>query len=183
MTPQGLVFSPDGKNLASAGSFAVQLWEVASGKLLQRWGNSQENVALVTSALTFSADGRLLAAVVDDKIHLWNTNNGKQLRTFPIPEIRVQSLVFSPDGKMVTMVGAATKPKTWEVATGKELGGLQPVKLPEDSLPELATLSPDGKVMADVDAKALHLWDTVAGKPLCSIPGESLCIFSPDARS
>jgi WD40 repeat protein len=138
-----LVFSPDGKALASTShSFklpnktepaAVRLWDVAT------W---EEKVKLKDNEgtfhhPTFSPDGKVLAAVVGwkdgldvDHVILWDTSTGKQLGTLKEEKGRnFRSLAFSPDGKTL-LWGTASRPgdhpiRLWNWAEQKPNGSLK----------------------------------------------------------
>jgi WD40 repeat protein len=69
-----LVFSPDGRMLASVGSDqAVHLWDAGSGQLLCTLADHPEPVR----GVAFSPDGRLLATAGQDcVVYLWDTTTG-----------------------------------------------------------------------------------------------------------
>ncbi len=81
-----LVFSPDGKKLASSGrtvgkngehtNYVIDLWDVATGKNLhQRVRHTGE-----INALVFSPDGRSLASASEDRtIRVWDVATGKEI--------------------------------------------------------------------------------------------------------
>jgi RNA polymerase sigma factor (sigma-70 family) len=138
-----LVFSPDGKSLASTShSFkfpnksepaAVRLWDVAT------W---EEKVKLKDNEgtfrrPTFSPDGKVLAASVgwndefgEDRIILWDTSTGKQLGMLKEEKGRnLRAMVFSPDGKTL-LLGTRSQPgddpiRLWNWAEQKANGSLK----------------------------------------------------------
>src|SRR5262249_52240064 len=127
---QGLAFAPDGKVLASGSNFGggVCLWEVATGRALQRlvvpnWATS----------VAFSPDGQRLAPA-GDAAWLLDASTGKELRRLqPDQYLSLGVVAFSPDGR--TLAAGLTRglrafgPKgaaviLWDAAAGKELGRL-----------------------------------------------------------
>ncbi len=112
-----VVFSPDGKVLASAfGSTAqVSLWDTTSWQELgQPLTGSQGEV----DALAFSSDSRSLAAAGGDKlVHLWDLSQGAPLDT-PLDGQGdvIDCLAFSLDGQWLAAGGANNTWTIWKVA-------------------------------------------------------------------
>lgn len=82
-----LSFSPDGRYLASGywyQSFSVELWEVASGKLLRTLEGHQGDV----SSVEFSPDGkRLVSTSADGSVRIWDARTGECLITrYDVPD-------------------------------------------------------------------------------------------------
>jgi WD40 repeat protein len=111
-------FSPDGRLLASIGrqegSGAVSVWDVATGKELQRPKHTSWGICAA-----FSPDSRLLAAGGMRDLILWDVATGNEVRRMRTG--RVYSAAFSPDGKTVAAATQAGEITQWEVATGRLL--------------------------------------------------------------
>jgi WD40 repeat protein/serine/threonine protein kinase len=210
LTHQGaawhVVFSSDGKRLASAGNrpapdgpgggFAeVKVWDPLSGKeLCTLEGQERE----IWSALAFSPDGQLLATghlhdrngVVGNVAYLWDANTGRKLRTFAGHTQPVQSVAFSPDGRYLAsgsakpsdFVGTTGELKLWEVSTGRRLLDLR------GHLGIFAlAFSPDGRRLASAGVdQTIKLWDPANGKEVLTLRGHSDTVrslaFSPNGQ-
>jgi WD40 repeat protein len=97
-----IAFSPDGKLLASGGNDGTtSLWEVATGKELHRIEGRNGECVFVT----FSPDGSILAFAGrwDTRIGLLEIPTKKVILQFGWHPQTVTSIVFSPDGKTLSM--------------------------------------------------------------------------------
>ncbi|MGF1577940.1 MAG: WD40 repeat domain-containing protein [Gemmataceae bacterium] len=96
-----LVFSPDGRVLATVGTGPVILWDVQNGEIVQRIGES-------ISAVSFSPDGRTLALAEkpNGTIRLWDLAQQQFIAELDGSR-SVQTLAFSPSGKQLAFAGAA----------------------------------------------------------------------------
>ena len=101
---KAVVFSPDGKSLATASFFerGVRLWDVGSGKLLRSFAGHR----LGTNTIAFSPDGSTLATGGSDGLlRLWNVANGDLKSTLDGESIGLLSVVFLPDGHSLAAAG------------------------------------------------------------------------------
>jgi RNA polymerase sigma factor (sigma-70 family) len=176
-----LVFSADGKRLASTNKKEARLWEASSGKLLRTFSMGSGNCG----SLALSPDGKTLAAWADgkndQKIHWWDVATGKEVGQADAGRVGYCPLAFSPDGK--TLVAAE---RWWEVSTGKLLPSLPGQGTSRNDTTFGLVFSADGKRLA-AGRKKIMLWDIPTGKPLGSVGGHTAEVLTaaylPDGKT
>ncbi|MEH1858604.1 MAG: AAA-like domain-containing protein [Nostoc sp.] len=177
-----VVFSPDGKTLASASrDKTIKLWNRETGKEITTLRGHSDRVISVV----FSPDGKTLASASHDKtIKLWNRETGKEITTLRGHSDRVYSVVFSPDGKTLASASRDKTIKLWNFDTGKEITTLTG----HSSLVFSVVFSPDGKTLASASYnKTIKLWNRETGKEITTLRGHSdwvnSVVFSPDGKT
>jgi WD40 repeat protein/serine/threonine protein kinase len=178
-----VVFSPDGKTLASGNSVSgtIKLWDVATGRTRHTFYASTGRVY----CLAFSPDGRTLSsASYDGTVGIWD------LAARPSPAVlrghtgTINSVSFSPDGKLLASRSLDQTIKLWDPVTGQERGTL-PVSC---GSVQALTFSPDSKMLATGNLDStVRLWDVVTRKELAILKGHmkevASLAFSPDGRT
>jgi RNA polymerase sigma factor (sigma-70 family) len=162
-----LVFSPDGKRLASGGDRALRLWDTTTGKQLHLFGQGHGQTG--TDGVAFSPDGKVLAVGSHDPaVHLWDVATARELRRLPTGFPRVDTLAFAPDGKQLA-VGCGSSIRIWDPATGKEQ---EPLPSRSDGRTWGMAYSRDGKYLATGSESAVvRLWDLATRKERSSEGG------------
>jgi len=136
----GLVFSPDGKTLATTGRCdssdtegsclgGIQLWDVADGEPISQ--PMRSSTASAISTMVFSPDGQILVSGGLDGIILWDVNTRKpfiQPSSFLMDPQRVESLAYSHNGTMIASVNQDQTLTLWDAKTGQRIGN--PLELP-----------------------------------------------------
>jgi len=125
-----IVFSPDGKQLASTGEL-TRLWDIATGKEL-RTLTGRKNVGY---PLAFSPDGRFLAtggsggAGESEAVLVWEVMTGKKVRQFQGHYTLITSLVFAPDSRSLASGGSDSMILLWDLTSRTKDGRPQPARL------------------------------------------------------
>jgi WD40 repeat protein len=114
---KSVVFSPDGKTLATAGNNKIVLWTGSSGKL-QQSGTPLAAGNEAMNAVAFSPDSRTIASASDDgTARLWDIETHQQVG----PPLMagsggVNDVTFSPDGKVLATGSSDGTAQRWNVA-------------------------------------------------------------------
>jgi RNA polymerase sigma factor (sigma-70 family) len=187
--------SRDGSTFAAvSGQDSASLWDVATGKLLGRFGTG-----VLTAAL--SPDGKTVrAGCRDGHVRVWDVPTGKELRDC---DVGGNVELFSPDGKVAASYLSAEKAgpgqyvvRLWDVDAGKELCGVCRGE-PWDFY-RGAAFSADGKLLAAAggfaspsdgvkpEDGAARVWEVATGKEVWrtapDAAGTCSVGFSPDGK-
>ena len=97
---------------------------------------------------------------------------------------RINSAVFSPDGKTVLTASSDRTARLWDPATGRPVGGAMVHQGPVKT----AAFSPDGTtVLTGCNEKTVRLWNAATrqplGKPMVHQGEVESVTFSPDGKS
>lgn len=180
---QDIVYSPNGKILASCSGSTIDLWDVSTGLKIRSTtgGNGRTSYA----SLAFNPNGAELAAAIGDTIEIWNIRNGKLLTTLKGPPAlesdgAVQAIAFSKKGLLAS--GSREKTITlWnlESKTSKILA--------KNLKSSVLVFSPDGSTLSVLaDDKQIYLL-TVSDGSKAILKGHRATVesvaFSPDGKT
>ncbi len=172
-----ITFSPDGQTIASISDRRiVQLWNPVSRKYKHTLTGYRKEVGHVT----FSSDGKTLASGSgfshDNTLCLWDTTSGEHKSPLITPHKsitrrgirKINSIVFSPDGKTVENID-------WYVSNFT-------------SDPDGGTISPDQRMIASIsDVNIIRLLDVASKKYIHIFTGHTSHVnavaFSPNGQT
>jgi len=118
---------------------------------------------------------------------LWDVRTGRELlKLDKFDRGMVESVDFSPDGRILATGSRDNAVRLWDVATGREL-----LKLKGHSTQQGVIFSPDGKTLAywagDHSRSDIYLWDVATGKRLLKLSIRYSFVrslaFSPDGKT
>ncbi|HZO34335.1 MAG TPA: WD40 repeat domain-containing protein, partial [Gaiellaceae bacterium] len=180
MGAAGVMFSPDGRRLATAGiDGMLRIFDLRTGRSI---GTTRVRGSL--QDLDFAPDGRLLAAAgLSGDIAVWNVAERRLVRTIHHHDA-ILTVRFSRDGSVIATGDLPGNVDFWDPVTGRRvgrtLGGQNGLVLSvsfDRQGTRLLTTSTDGK---------LRLWDIASGKLVgAALPGADTGgwgTFFPDGR-
>ena len=184
--PAGVIgdikYSPDGKCLAVAHSFGVDLYDPQTWQIVRRLDGHKSAV----TAIDFTRDGKKLAtAGLDGSIRVWDMESGRST-TLLISIPRIHQLIWGPEGRRL----ACNRGEDLCMLDTQNAKKLFCHQLGAHSLVALA-YSPDGRHLARStymdEVFRIHQYDAHTGEEIRVLEGHSLdvvsLVFSKDGNS
>jgi len=196
-----VAFSPDSKlALSGSNNKIMKLWEVSTGRELRTFKIKNPKSSSGANSVAFSPDSKLALSVGDSyygflylswnhPIKLWEVSTGRELRSFEGHSSFVNSVAFSPNGKLL-LSGSDNRLyykfddnlKLWDVSNGREIRTFKGHSSDVSSV----AFSPDGKLALSAGGKTIKLWDIATGRNILTFQGHSSDVssvaFSPDGK-
>jgi WD40 repeat protein/serine/threonine protein kinase len=114
-----VVFTPDGKQLASGGwDNTIKVWDLANGTVMQ----TIQGPPGFVEEIAFSPDGKQLAAAYEvNCVRLWEVATGRELAAFHGHALFVHGLAFHPDGRRILSGSLDGTVKVWDTVTSRPI--------------------------------------------------------------
>jgi WD40 repeat protein/serine/threonine protein kinase len=183
-----VVFSPDGRRIASAGlDQTIKIWDARTGDEVLTLRGHIDNI----TCLTFSADGHQLASASQDTtVRIWDATpepeQRSEYRSLLAHTGSVTDVAFHPkDENFLVSAGTDGTVRMWDARTGKEIDTLT---LPPSYTPVKVAFSRDGRHLATIrlHVSSVGVWEVDSRKQVGEFrrqrDGELCLTFSPDGR-
>jgi WD40 repeat protein len=159
-----VVIAPDNQNIVfKEGSMqmgdAVGLWNTATGKVEHYFDPSNPDTNHWDSAPAISPDSRLVAAGIDNQVYIWELASGKKRFILNGHNQDINSVGFSPDGKLLASDDQDGIVRLWDVKTGKFIKIISGT----DGEVYAVEFSPDGSQL-NIESNSTYHWDLETGK-------------------
>jgi len=158
--------SPNGDRVAALVSGdGLMVWDLNKGQMAY----SLSKVGAIH--LDWSPDGKWLAlGGWDDSIRFLRAEDGRTMRSIPAHTEQVQSVAFSPDGKLIAS-SSMRSVKVWQFSSGTLL---QKISVSGGWVPSVK-FSPDGKYLAATSADGkIEVWQVSNGLRMAELPVPAL---------
>jgi len=182
------LFSFDDKFIVTTSDRFAYIWEVQSGKLVQKIENNQPIHAAI-----LNNENKLLLLAEDSIIHIYETTSGKRLFSINESTNWGNSIIHSFDGKRIATISSSsnsadTKINVWDITTGKQLNSFSHDKslhlelFSNIGLPKL-NISSNGRFLSNVMWSFLgptmtEIFDLEENKNLFQLKGQTNQVVS-----
>lgn len=163
----GIAVSPDGTEVASAGSDGtIRIWELNTGRPVGEPFTGHDGAVW---SVAFSPDGKMLVSAGNDHtVRRWDTRSHKQIGD-PMTghDDVVRSVAFSPDGATVVSGSFDRTARLWDAHRGTPIGN--PLRGHKGWVFAVA-FSPDGRRVATGGYDhTVGVWDVATGLPVAPL--------------
>ena len=182
----GVVFSPDGKQIFSSGDDGmVYGWNVSDLRGFHRTKEPVYQLGPIGTAawgVAYDSAANVVAAggITDGHdIHYWNLDEAPSDGVMPTSRRLsghrkyVTTLQFSPDGKVLASASHDGSARLWDLSEGKELS-ISPLRGHSGDVRALAFSNDGRSIMTGGSSdRSIRIWDSVTGESKCSLHGHT----------
>jgi WD40 repeat protein len=145
-----LVFSPDGRTLASSDLHGTVILRDEGLAEVKRWpiGSAIQDMAFAPNSQSLAIAGESSAIAV------WDVGSGVESRRFHGHRGGVTTLAFTPDGARLVSGSIDETVRLWDVASGEEILSLAGVR----GIVGYVAVSPDGRRIIACES-VIRVWD------------------------
>jgi len=184
-TTRCIVFSPDGRRLASGGELGGLRFDAVRDLSASALGQMVSPLGQGPLLLAFETVARRTMG----KVSIWDVVSGKKISTLEGHTEEVSGIAFSPDGGLLASGSVDGTARIWDAASGQEV--LPPLRGQAKWIRSLA-FSPSGKLLVTAGGGSrkgkgeVIIWDVRNGQRIRTLlahtQGVSSVAFSPDGR-
>jgi WD40 repeat protein len=185
-TLTALAFSPDGEQIAAAGTFShLSIWEVDTGLELLSFPIQSRTSSRVM--IRYSPVGERLALVTDSNVVLFDMATGTQTRELTNEAQRAQftDICWSQDGAHFLASTLEPAAVAWDAESGKLVRRFEAKK--ERVFSTSITISADGQTLVAATGGILHFWRFADGQHLKDVELDAKYIhtldLTPDSKT
>ncbi|KAJ3029133.1 hypothetical protein HDV00_009722 [Rhizophlyctis rosea] len=157
---KNMALTPDGNILVTGHDFAVKVWDIRTGSMLQTFRESSGGSIVQIEHVAVSSDGRLVVAGAWNQVSdhhyavVWETDSGKSLHHLEHGEREVRAIAVSANEKVAACLPESVK--IWDVAKGRRMFDL------DHQMAEAAVFAAEGNVIT-MSQQLLKVWDASNG--------------------
>jgi WD40 repeat protein len=177
-----IVFSPDGKMIATGGADGkVRRWDAVT---LKEVGTVIDPCQQHCQNVTYLDAATLVSFGFQETVKFWDATTGQPKLAFAGSELQVTALAYAPDGRHVAVGGGDSPIRVWDAASGQQVAQLRNGTSGVTCL----HFSPDGRSVFSGDYDGgLRLWDWAkGGAPIKNFSDHKSSFysvaFSPDGK-
>lgn len=175
-----VVFSPDGRQLATVGGDGItRTWAVSANNSIKPQARfepaSRDPAQTPISTVAFAPDGRqLVTGGADGLLRIWDVRTGAEVRSLRGHTDWITAASYRPDGQALVSVGVDQAVRLFDLARGEltaTIGHAMPIVS--------VAVSGDGKqILTGSEDLTIKLWDYAAGKEVATFTGPGEPVYA-----